>query len=367
MPSVIRSLEEATPEKLTELLGDFLVGRVIKEVKLRRNDAFNSVVAHLDVVYSGSVYGDEEKSSLLPTNFLLKLNGEGGGLEEVAFYRMILDEQVDDSALVPCFSAAFDTETGASHLLLLDISATHRAPVERSALLELRGVPSATHLRGITEALAHFHAAWWEHPLLDKRPATQLTERYRNEAAHNAWWDKHRRDYEAFTKAHGQTLSDEVRGIYETALEHYPKLWRYLEPRSRTRSGLTLTHNDCYLTQFLCPETGPAPTYLVDFQDACTDFAARDLVYLMATFWTREQRQRYERGVLKHYHSLLIDAGVRDYTLAALHQDYRLMLIDMIFHPIWDTTYGADPDYWRLKLECLTAAYQDWRCDELFV
>lgn len=366
---VIRSLEEATPEKLTDLLDDFLVGRVIKEVKLRRNDAFNSAVAHLDVVYNGGVYSNEKKPSPLPTKLLLKLNGEGAGLEEVAFYRMVLDEQVDDAALVPCFSAAFDTETGASHLLLLDVSATHRAPVERSALLGLRGVPSAPHLRGITETLAHFHAAWWGHPLLDGRPATWLTERYRNKAAHTAWWDKHRRDYETFTKAYGQTLSDEVRGIYETALEHYPKLWRYLEPRSRTRSGLTLTHNDCYLTQFLCPkaEYEPAPTYLVDFQDVCTDFAARDLVYLMATFWTREQRQRHERGVLEHYHSLLVGAGVKDYTLAALHQDYRLMLIDMIFHPIWDTTYGADSDYWRPKLECLTAAYQDWSCDELFI
>ena len=365
MSPVIRSLGEVTPARLTELSGDALAGCVIKEVRVRRNDAFNSTVAHLDVIYGG-----KGEPPPLPNTVLLKLNSEGAGLEEIAFYQMTLDAQVDDAVLVACFSAAFDARTGASHLLLLDVSATHRAPVERSALLGLRGVPSPTHLRGVTEALAHFHAAWWEHPLLDERPATRLTERYRNETTYHAWWDKHRRDYEAFTKAHGQTLSDEVRGIYETALEHYPKLWRYLGPRSRMRSGLTLTHNDCYLTQFLCPkaksESAPAPTYLVDFQDACTDFAARDLVCLMATFWTREQRQRHERRVLEHYHTLLVDSGVRDYTLVALHQDYRLMLIDMIFHPIWDTTYGADPDYWRPKLECLTAAYQDWRCDKLF-
>ena len=153
MPPVIRSLEEVTPEKLTGLLGDFLSERVIEEVRLRRNDAFNSTVAHLDVSYGG-----KGEPPPLPNTVLLKLNGEGAGLEEVAFYQMAREAEVD-SALVPCFGAAFDAETGASHLLLLDVSATHRAPVERSALLGLRGVPSPTHLRGVTEALAHFHAA----------------------------------------------------------------------------------------------------------------------------------------------------------------------------------------------------------------
>ena len=214
---------------------------------------------------------------------------------------------------------------------------------------------------------ARLHAAWWEHPLLDRHPATRLTERYRDAAAFEAWWTKHRHDYERFAEPHGRTVSDDVHSICREALEHYPELWeRYVEPRGRTLSGLSLTHNDCYLTQFLCPKSREAPSYLVDFQTTCTDFAARDLVYLMATFWTCEQRQVHERNVLAHYHRVLLERGVTGYDLDGLFEDYRLMLIDMVFHPIWDTTYGADPAYWRPKLKCLTDAYQDWRCDELF-
>jgi hypothetical protein len=69
--------------------------------------------------------------------------------------------------------------------------------------------------------------------------------------------------------------------------------------------------------------------------------------------------------VLEHYHSVLLGCGVRGYTLEQLFDDYRLMLIDMVFHPVWDTTYGADADYWQPKLTCLTDAYADWECEAL--
>lgn len=362
MTSVIRSVEDATPDKLTALLeaAGLSQGQSVTSVDVRRNDAFNSTVAHLELHY-------HENGASLPAKLVLKLNREGQGQEEVAFYQLLEPEDTDTAMLVPCVSAAFDLESGASHLLLLDVSGTHEAPVERHRLLSLEGVPTEARLRGVTEALARFHAVWWEHPLLDKSAATRLTERYRDMPAFEAWWTGHRHDYEQFAAAYTQAPPNDVHSIYRGALEHYPKLWeRYLEPRRRTLSGLTLTHNDCYLTQFLCPKSGRAPTYLVDFQSACTNFAARDLVYLMATFWTREQRQRHERDVLRHYHQVLLEQGVTGYDLDQLFEDYRLMLIDMVFHPVWDTTYGADPGYWQPKMRCLTDAYRDWQCNELF-
>lgn len=362
MTSVIRSVEDATPDRLTAFLeaAGLSQGLKVSSVGVRINDTFNSTVAHLELRYS-------KAKVVAPAKLLLKLNGEGKGQEEVAFYQLAEKEGVDASMLVPCLSAAFDPESGASHLLLLDVSTTHEAPVERDNLLSLEGVPAEAHLRGVTEALARFHAAWWEHPRLDKHTATQLTDRYRDEDAFEAWWAGHRRDYKQF-EAHGHMVSKSVHTIFKDALENYPKLWgRYVKPRSQTLSGLTVTHNDCYLTQFLCPKLGHTHTYLVDFQSSCTDFATRDLVYLMATFWTREQRQRYERDVLRHYHRVLLEQGVKRYDLDQLFEDYRLMLIDMVFHPVWDTTYGAAPTYWQPKLKCLINAYLDWQCDELLI
>jgi len=84
-------------------------------------------------------------------------------------------------------------------------------------------------------------------------------------------------------------------------------------------SNLILTHDDPYLTQFLSPKANTVPTYPVD----------------------------------------------TGHSLTALFDDYRLALTDMIFHPVWDTTYGADAAYWGPKLRCLLAAYQDWACADL--
>lgn len=130
-------------------------------------------------------------------------------------------------------------------------------------------------------------------------------------------------------------------------------------------SNLTLTQNDCYLTQFLCPRAGHTQTYLVDFQDVCTDFAARDLVYLLATFWTSEQRHPLEQELLQLYYRTLAQNGVTGFGFDTLLQDYRLMLTHMIFQPVWDFSYGANAAYWKPKMRCLTDAYVDLRCVDL--
>ncbi len=249
MSIVLKTLADATPERLTALLktAGLLGDRRVSAVRAQVADAFSSTIVHLELDYV-------EKNTLGPTALVLKLNQRGAGQEEVAFYQLVTQSGTDVSMLIPCVSAVSDLENGASHLLLLDVSATHEPAVDRDALLQLAGVPPKVCMSGVTEALARFHATWWEHPLLDKHPATQLTERYRDEPAFEAWWEKHRRDYEASVKTHGHSVSGDLKALYEAALEHYPKLWRqFIEPRRREMSGLTLTHNVLYLVQFLCP------------------------------------------------------------------------------------------------------------------
>lgn len=361
MAQVIRSATGVTPQYLTLLLHGkgYLADGSVSAVQVSATAAFNSVVARLELTYTKGAVG--------PGALILKLNSDAEGREEVAFYNLAVETVNDGSSvLVPCLESVFDAETGASHLLLLDVSETHEETVAREALLGLNGVLPETRLFGVIDALARFHAAWWNHPLLDKDPATQLTTHYGSEEAFTRYWRKHRDDYESFRQAHGEEVAADWLELFEQILGRHSHLWkRYLESRVKNLSNLTLTHNDCYLTQFLSPKTGDGPTYLVDFQDVGTDFGARDLVYLLATFWTREQRQRYEHKLLERYHSVLSSSGVVGYSLAMLFADYRLALTDMVFLPLWDTTYGADRSYWTPKLECLLSAYQDWDCATL--
>lgn len=364
MTRVIRSVAEVSPEQLTVLLRDAgrLTGGSVSVVDVQITAAFNSVVAYLELTYTEGAAG--------PPALVLKLNADARGQEEAAFYQLVTFDgtarKCVASMLIPCVDAASDADSGASHLVLVDVSETHEPTVTRESLLALNGVPPQARLLGVIAALARFHATWWEHPLLNRHPATLLAEARSNKTASAQRWQKHRRDYDSFTQAHGEGVSAETRALYERVLDAHETIWtRYLEPRIAEMSNLTLTHNDCYSTQFLSPRTGTEPTYLVDFQSVGTDFAARDLVYLLATFWTREQRRRFERKLLTHYHQVLTKHGVSGYNLETLFDDYRLALTDMIFHPVWDTTYGADPLYWRPKLHCLLNAYKDWDCAEL--
>ena len=358
MTQVIRSVAALTPQYLTLLLRDqgYLADGSVSAVQVGVTSAFNSVVAKLELTYETGVSG--------PPALILKLNSDAEGQEEVAFYQLAAETVNDGSSvLVPCFESVFDAETGASHLLLLDVSQMHEPTIDREALLGLNGVPSETRLFGVIDALARFHAAWWNHSLLGKHPATQVSDHYYNHEAFTRYWDKHYNDYESFRRAHGEAVPAAWLALFERILERHRQLWdRHLEPRIKQLSNLTLTHNDCYLTQFLSPKTENGPTYLIDFQSVGTDFGARDLVYLLATFWTREQRQRYEYKLLEHYHHVLSSSGVTGYSLETLFADYRLALTDMIFLPVWDTTYGASPSYWKPKLECLINAYKDWNC-----
>lgn len=361
MQSVFSAFSEVTVDALTEVLkhaGTLPKGHVTA-IETRPNAAFNSAVIHLNVTYSA------DAPASTPQAFVLKLNAASHGQNEVSFYKLSQNAGLNPSVLVPCFSAAYEPETGNSHLLLLDVSATHKAPVERGALLSLNGVPNKAHREGVVEALAEFHAAWWEHPRLGESGPTAVADAYRDRAAFDERWEGYREAFAAFARQAGDPFPADVLARCSRVLNEHAKLWTCLEPRVTALSGLTLTHNDCYLTQFLSPQTERTQTYLVDFQDVCTDFAARDLVYLLATFWTAEQRHRYERELLELYYRTLVQRGVAGYSFDELWQDYRLMLTYMMFQPVWDFSYGAAEAYWKPKMQCLTSAYDDLRCADL--
>jgi hypothetical protein len=98
-----------------------------------------------------------------------------------------------------------------------------------------------------------------------------------------------------------------------------------------------------------------------------TFLAAIDLAFLFATFWTPQQRHENDRELkcLRRYHEKLIESGVRGFDLDRLFTDYRTAVAMMVFYPIWDCVIGGSRRaYWWPKLQCLTAAYRDWKCEE---
>jgi len=352
-----------TPEWLTEILHahDALPqGRVVA-ITHRGNDAFNSAIVHLSITYS------EDAPSTAPQRLFLKRNieadwGKRAGAREVAFYKLVAPLAEQLPMIIHCYAAEYDKASGTSYILLRDVSETHTPPVTRAQLIAYEGVPNQVQLEQIVDTVAQFHAFWWQHPLLDK-DITGMVQYYSDQQQTQKFWD-------SFIADEGACFPADLRTLYEGALASLPHLWeRYLAPRVPTFTNMTMSHSDCYLSQFLCPNTSaPGPTYLVDFQGPDTDFGAFDLVHLFATFWTHEQRKENDREVqmLHRYHEGLQSHGVTNYSWDDLLTDYKVLLTYMLFYPLWDQTDGANKDYWWPKMQCLIHAYQDWECMALW-
>ncbi len=274
--------------------------------------------------------------------------------------------------LVRCYDAAYDPATGTSHCLLEDVSATHRPPVTRQQVLALDGVPRPDLLDAMVDALADFHAYWWEPPGFGNGmlvPPSGL----RDAAARAARVREREEQFRRFVDAVGATVEPGVLRLCERALAGLGELWeRSYGPRFRGRRQVTVVHGDCYLTQFLCPDVpGAAPTYLIDFQEASVHLPAEDLAFMFATFWTPDQRHEHEREVrlLRRYHARLArqlaERGTGGYDWDTLLGDYRVSIVYMLFRTIWDQTNGSSEAYWRPKLDCVVASFRDHDCAAL--
>ncbi|MGI8856138.1 MAG: oxidoreductase family protein [Thermomicrobiales bacterium] len=338
-------------------------GQVSSVTERPNAEAFNSIITHLTVAYSPDAPADTPRRLLLKRN-LSAAWAVRDAAREVAFYQLVMSFADSLPMLVRCYGAAFDAAHGVSYLLLADLSETHVTPISREQVLALDGVPSEDHVYGVIDALAQFHAYWWEHPLLGQA-ALPMHGWYRDRAAYDTFIRDATANWERFIAAEGATFPDDLRALYEHALSQLPRLWdRYLGERIASRRNQTLSNEDSYFAQFLCPRDSAGRTFIIDFQNPNTDLAALDLVYLFATFWTPAQRAERESRLLRRYHHALQAHGV-DYDWDELIADYRLMIIHMIFFPLWDQVNGSRRAYWWPKMQCLTGAYRDLDCANL--
>jgi hypothetical protein len=360
---VLADPREADPAWLTAALrrAGAIGAESVVAVEARPNPAFNSSVTHLALRY-------DRAGSGRPERLVLKLNRDGWGEAEVGLYRLAAAALEPVPAMVPCYDAAYDPGTGRSHCLLLDLSETHAAPVTRDRATALDGVPPDAQLDAMTDALADFHAYWWDHPAKGTRVLVAPAA-FRDAAACAERIAQRGEQLRRFVNAVGAAVDPAVTRLCERALAGLPALWadRYLR-RFAAGRDLTVVNGDCYFAQFLCPKPGSAAsTYLIDFQEAGLQMPAEDLVFMFATFWTRAQRREggREARLLGRYRARLAERGVA-YGPDQLLDDYRVCIVYQLFRTVWDQTAGAPEAYWRPKLDCVVASFQDHGCADLF-
>ena len=358
----IVSADQITPDWLTQVLrqsGHLGQGRVLSVAALGGGPAADAGPGFQSGNRLAIRYSSDAPPSAPPRLYLKAQDGglhpEAGG-REVDFYRSVAAQMPYPPAPV-CFDAAYDPQTGDYHLLLEDVSDTHRTvhPEEPA---------TRSDMQRMLDGLARLHAHWWGHPQLGQSAGAVPTP----EAIHAAFAQLSRA-FPGYVDFLGDRLSVERRRVYESALDKYPEL---SVRRLAQRQSLTLVHDDAHPGNFLLPrQTAGGPVYLIDWQQWGVHVGLHDVAYLVALFWYPEQRARLEQPAVKGYHDRLLAYGVhaygtQGYDWRACWDDYRLAAIENLFVPFWAWVFQGEGwgfHRWR-QLEMAMGAFEDLKCEE---
>jgi hypothetical protein len=365
-------INDITPAWLSTVLrqsGTFPQGEVTSIEQEAIGDFIGSHTHCLTVRYSS------DAPATAPPYLLLKRNRESvwskeAGAEEVKFYTFLSTLPDHPPVTVPCYAAAYDEESGNSYLLLQDLTKTHMQLRTRKQIIGVvDSVPPPTSIEGAVNALARFHAYWWEHPLL-VTSTFEVSYWYRDAGRFEQYLQRRMTSWQSLNTSEESWFPDDLRELYEYVFANLRLYWKdYLAPRFQSYTNLTLIHGDAYFNNFLYPRspTSGAPTYIIDWQSPACDTVGYDLANLLATFWTPEQRhdQHREVSALRYYHATLQAHGVNSYVWDDLILDYQHGLIYWLLVPLQDRFDGSSRDYWWPKMQCLASAFWDWHCADL--
>jgi len=292
-----------------------------------------------------------------PSSLILKmghLDGSGRSTyangREISFYRTVA--ATGTTGLAPrCLEAVEATDNSAWHLLLEDLTDSHFIATEWPL------PPTSVQCESIVQALARFHAAWWDSPLLG--------------ASVGAWYDPDAvnqglrafaEQFARFTDRFGEFVPPERRDLYQRLLDQAPRLLA----RYHSRRHLTINHGDAHTWNFFLPRHGGSENVrLIDWESWSINAATDDLAYMMAMLWYPDRRSRLERLLLDRYHAELLAQGVTDYDRRMLDDDYRLSTLWLITRPVVQAMNNIAPRVWWNNLERIMLAVDDLRCRDL--
>jgi hypothetical protein len=339
---VIANMDQVTPVWLTQVLyesGALPQGRV-GAVGAQVADSNTATAARLEISYSADAPPEA------PQSLFVKL---GSRRIEVDFYQAIVPA-MPDSPAPRCYAAGFSPETGRSYLLFDDLSATHTVP-------EGDLPPSLADTERLVDALARFHAHWWQHPRLrsDIAEIAEDVPAYVAGVAQEA--------FAGFVDLLGDRLSAQRRQIYERIFAAWPL--PALVARRAAGQHTTLVHGDTHYWNFLAPRDPAAEQVrIIDWAVWHIGVGPSDLAYMIALFWFPERRARMEQDLVRRYHSRLIAQGVAGYSWEQCWLDYRTALIFHLFWPIFWHRYLPQSIWWN-TLEKAMLAFEDLGCAEL--
>lgn len=325
---VITDIEQLTPEWLTNIFkkkGYLSNGKVTKIIMEKSQKNVSS-----DVFFFKLVFSIDARVELPSAEIVVKkwnfINGN-----EVHFYNSIAN-QMKENAIPSCYYAYTSKGNNESIIILNNMLTTHK---EYSTALDKL---TKRHAKRAIETLAEIHAFWWEHPKLEKiiigGGGLNITDKNKFMLIYNTikntlhqWLDRA-----------DDKISHERKELYKKCYSLYPEVfWK----RIRKRKNLTLIHGDAHLAQFFYPkdiENKEHKAYLADWICCQANIGTYDLAYMIGIFNFFSDPEVYyntEKECIEHYHTALLNCGVKNYSYDDCFYDFKMGLINNFYMPFW--------------------------------
>lgn len=241
------------------------------------------------------------------------IHGMGFYEREVRFYQELAGQS--PLRIPRCYFSALDPAEGWAVLLLEDLAAARNGNwVAGCSLAEAELA---------VNALAPFHAAWWQHPQLEQEPWVALRSFVSVEQApamFEGTWGP-------FLAACGAPVAEAILQVGAWLKQYLAPLGAYLYQQS----PYTLIHNDFQADNLFFAGAGPSQALIViDWQLVTRGRAVLDVASFLAGHLEPSDRRTHELRLLRGYHALLADNGVRDYTFEQCWDDYRLAMLQPV-------------------------------------
>lgn len=346
MSAVIARASEMTLDHLRHILphGD------VSSFTVEPLRADNAAVARIHLQYF-------TRPNSAPASLFLKcVPGGSFGASEVDYYRRDYAD-VPDAPLLRCYDSAYDPATGAYHLLLQDLTETHRN--------NWNVAPTLEYGLAVADALARLHA-----PYFSAEALARIGESAPNRSKMQRYLDAATLGVGSMLEAASDGLTREQRRLVQNAARGHPPM---LFERLADRSVMTLVHGDVNPGNILSPKVGATPIYLVDRQpfnwSLTVWLGVSDLAYMMVHWWDMPLRRELETHVLRQYHASLLMLGIAS-DWDQLWRDYRLCAVQSLYVA---ANWCVDPTerermrwVWRPQLLKTLAAMEDLRCAALW-
>ncbi len=275
----------------------------------------------------------------------------GQSQREVGFYRNLANSPHMPTPSL--YHSGMEPATGNTVLLLEDLRSLRQGDSVAGCTL--------AEARLCIGQLARFHASWWDSPLLDGLEWMPL-----READTDAYERIYPGSWAALVEKAGEGMPPDLRVLGDHLISDMRRVKTRL-----SRPPLTVVHGDYRLDNcFLSEGASSQQAVVIDWEFCTKGRGTYDVATFVNEAFSPERRREVELGLLREYHSILQEHGVRGYTFEECMYDYRLSMLELFV--FWIITGGhCDYEgeraaiYLRNTLERLNAAIVDLASIEL--